>query len=75
MTTLETLNKKRTDIKQKLSSIILPQDGTETQLCWNVGTALKVSGPTVKNYINGGIKDGYLAEAIYAEFKRLKYAK
>ena len=74
MTTCETFNKRHADIKTKLKGLKLPTDGTLTQLCWNIGTSLKISGPTVKNYLNGDIKDGFLAEAIYAEFRRLRYS-
>lgn len=69
------LNKKRAEIIGKLNRIRLPKDGNATSLCWTVGTALNISGPTVKNYLNGDVKDGYLAEAIYSEFVRLGFAK
>lgn len=61
-------------IKEKLTSIELPE-GTGTNICWAVAGSLKITGQTVKNYLVGNIKDGYLAEAIYKEFKRLKIAK
>ena len=75
MSALEQLEKRRADIKAKLKTIKLPEDGTQTQLFWNIGTALNVSGPTIKNYISGDVKDGYLAEAIFAECKRLRFVK
>lgn len=61
-------------IKEKLASIVLPEQ-TGTSLCGGVGYSLNITGQTVKNYLNGDIKDGFLAEAIYKEFKRLKIAK
>ena len=75
MTALEAFNNRHKLIKAKLKTITLPTDGSATQMCWHIGTTLNVSGPTVKNYICGDIKDGYLGEAIYTEFKRLKFTK
>jgi len=75
MTTLEIFNKERADILAKLKTIKLPTDGTATGICWEVGRSLDVTGPTVRNYLSGGIKDGFLATAIYREFKRLKMCK
>ena len=75
MTVLETFTDKHKQIKEKLKSIVLPIDGSATQICWNIGTNLNVSGTTVKNYLCGEVKDGYLAEAIYSEFKRIKKLK
>lgn len=75
MTALQEFNKKRSIIISKLSKIELPSDGNATNICWNVGSALQITGPTVKNYLSGEVKDGYLAEAIYSEFKRLKITK
>lgn len=72
MTAVETYNQKHETIKEKMASVSLPTDGTATQVCWSIGAALDISGTTVKNYAEGEIKDGYLAEAIFAEFKRLK---
>lgn len=75
MTVLDTFKKRHNEIRKKLMSIELPEDGSATQLCWNVGSNLNVSGPTIKNYLTGEIKDGFLAEAIHGEFKRLKYCR
>lgn len=61
-------------IKEKLTAIDLPE-GSGTNTCWAVAGSLGVTGQTVKNYLEGNIKDGFLAEAIYKEFKRLKIAK
>lgn len=61
-------------IKNKLMSISLPE-GEENRLHTGVAYCLNVSPPTIKNYLAGKIGDGYLAEAIYKEFKRLKIAK
>ncbi len=72
MTALEILDKKREDMKEKMKTVILPTDGSATRICWAIANNLNISGPTVTNYVNGDIKDGFLAEAIYIEFKRLK---
>jgi hypothetical protein len=75
MKTLDGYKKRRLDIIKKLQSVILPTDGSATLVCWRVGNDLEVSGTTVRNYIQGDVKDGYLAEAIYSEFQRLNLAK
>lgn len=75
MTTLEALDKKREEMKEKMKTIVLPTDVSPNNIFWTIGTALNISGTTVKNYFSGEIKDGYLAEAIYNEFKRLKLTK
>lgn len=77
MTTLaaEELLERHREIKTKLKSIILPE-GKENNICDGVAYCLRVSPATIKNYLTGKvIGDGYLAEAIYKEFKRLKIAK
>lgn len=74
MNSYETFKKQKEDIKKKLSTVIL-EAGQETSLCWQVATALKVSGTTVNNYLRGNVSDGYMAEAIYREFKKLKCVK
>lgn len=74
MTSYETFKKQKEDIRKKLSTVIL-EDGQETNLYWQVGTSLKVSGTTISNYLKGNVSDGYLAEAIYREFKKLKCVK
>lgn len=74
MNILQEFNKKHDDIKQKLMSIELP-DGSGTGISEGVGFALGITGQTVRNHLRGIYKDGYLAEAIYKEFKRLKIAK
>ena len=43
-----------------------------TVVAKKVGDILYISKITVLNYINGEIKDGYLAEAILAELKKIK---
>lgn len=72
MTALQKYNAAHEEIKEKLSTVVFPQN-LETSICWDIGKSLDVTGPTIKNYIAGQIKDGYLAEAIYNECKRLKY--
>jgi len=74
MTELEAYKIRKDLIKEKLSSIKFPKD-SETRYCWSVGASLNVSGVTVKNYIKGDVKDGYLAEAIYTCFKKIKMTK
>lgn len=69
------LQKRREDIKVKLSSFSVPDNISPTSVHWVVGNKLGVSGASVKNYIEGKISDGYLAEAIYKELKRLKLTK
>lgn len=68
MTTKEKLDIKRQEIKDKLNKISLP-NGTATNICWEIGQELGITGTTVLYYIGGNIKDGYLAEAILEEFK------
>ena len=76
MTTLarEEFDERHKAIKQKLMSIKLT-DGKENSICTGVAYCLDVSMQTVKNYLSGKVGDGFLAEAIYEEFKRLKFAK
>jgi hypothetical protein len=74
MTSYETFKKQKEEIRKKLSNVIL-EDGQETNLCWKVGGELKVSGTTINNYLKGNVSDGYLAEAIYREFKKIKCIK
>ena len=74
MGTYEFYLKQKEEIKSKLSKVKLAAR-EETRACWLVGNLLKVSGTTVKNYLDGKISDGYLAEAIYKEFKKLKLIK
>ena len=40
--------------------------------CERIGYNLEVSGQTVRNYLNGSIKDGYLAESILKAAKQIK---
>ena len=74
MTASETLTFKREAVKKSLSKIVLPKDA-ETRICWAIGATFNVSGQTIKNYLLGNIGDYFLAEAIYKEFKSLKYTK
>lgn len=75
MTALQAYKKEHFDLFAKIKSIKLPIDGTATSVCWEIGNLLGVTGPTIKNYLNGGIKDGFLGLAIYKEFRRLKMVK
>jgi len=74
MTSFELMEIKRNLIKDKLSKVIFPSD-KETSMRWAIGQDLGVTGVTIKNYMDGKIKDGYLAEAILNECKRLKLTK
>ena len=75
MTRNNRIKRKRKEIKDKLQKVTLPDNGTQSQLLWSIGTTLNVSGPTIGNYIKGNVKDYYLAEAILAEFKKLKMVR
>jgi len=46
-----------------------------TQIAAKVGIGVGVSGQTVINYLNGKCKDGFITEALTAEFKKLKPVK
>ncbi len=74
MTAFQEMEAKRKAVKHLLSTAQFPSD-KETILCWTIGHGLGVTGVTVKNYLRGKIKDGYLADAIYSEIKRLKLTK
>ena len=63
--------KKKEDIKKKLKTIKFDKKQTTKQL-WTIGNALNISGTSVDNYIKGRIGDGYMAEAIYSEYLKLK---
>jgi len=63
--------KKKEDIQKKLKTIKFDRMEGTRQL-WAIGNALKISGTSVDNYIKGRIKDGYMAEAIYSEYLKMK---
>ncbi len=63
--------KKKEDIQKKLKTIKFDRMEATRQL-WTIGNALKISGTSVDNYIKGRIKDGYMAEAIYSEYLKMK---
>lgn len=67
-------NKKHLAIKKllKVEGKRLVDAGHITNACLKSATKLDVSHVTVLNYIKGDIKDGYLAEAILAELKKIK---
>jgi hypothetical protein len=71
MTPLEILEERKNQVKGKLFSIVIP-NRQETSICWAIGKSLGVTGTTVQNYLRGKVKDGYLAEAIYEEFLKIK---
>ena len=66
--------RRKKDIANKLSKVILVQ-GEETRTLWEVAFELKISGTTVKNYLQGKIGCGYMAEAILEEFKKRNLVK
>jgi hypothetical protein len=63
--------KRKDDIKKKLKSIKFDRMESTRQM-WAIGNALKISGTSVDNYVKGRIKDGYMAEAIYSEYLKMK---
>jgi hypothetical protein len=63
--------KRKQDIKKKLQSIKFEHKEITRQL-WAIGNALNISGTSVDNYMKGRIKDGYMAEAIYSEYLKIK---
>jgi hypothetical protein len=63
--------KKKEDIKKKLKSIKFDRKESTRQM-WAIGNALHISGTSVDNYVKGKIKDGYMAEAIYLEYLKMK---
>lgn len=73
-TPLNDFNDRHLQIKNKLATVELTP-GSETKVCWDIGRDLNITGPTVKNYIEGKIKDGYLAESIFSLCKLLKLVK
>lgn len=74
LTPLEEYNNKLQDAKDKLSRVVLPKK-SQSAICWEVGASLDITGITVSNYLKGTIRDGFLAIAIYNEFKRRKMLK
>lgn len=71
MTPIEKLEKRKEEIRCKLFSVTIPKR-KESSICWEIGTSLGVTGTTVQNYLNGRIADGYMADAIYDEFVKMK---
>lgn len=68
----DNMEEKKLALKKKLASIKF-DNGTETNMCWRIATELRISGTTVKNYISGkNIPDGYMGEAIYETYLKLK---
>ena len=74
MTELQKYEAKKDLIRAKLARVNFPEN-KETSMCWAIGASLGTSGVTIKNYLKGNIKDGYLAESIYNELRRLKIVK
>ncbi len=67
-------NKKHLIIKKLLGieGKRLSDNNLTASACLKSAIKLDVSHVTVLNYIKGDIKDGYLAEAILAELKKIK---
>lgn len=63
--------KRKEEMKKKLKSIKFDRRESTRQM-WAIGNALKISGTSVDNYVRGRIKDGYMAEAIYSEYLKMK---
>lgn len=68
------INKKHILIKSKLELQRNKLNGKKqlTNAAKKVGDILDISKITVINYANGDINDGYLAEAILTELKKIK---
>jgi predicted transcriptional regulator len=77
MTALEQYNTKHQEVIVKLNQLSASkiEEGKILIVCKNVGEALNKSTQTIYNYLSGRIKDGYLAEAICQELKKLKTIK
>lgn len=67
----EILKDRKRTIAKQLINIKLPQ-GKESSTCWIAGQLVGVSGVTVRNYLNGKVADGYLADQILLIFEELK---
>ena len=65
-------NKKHILIKNRLSMEGKRLKNKVTLAAITTSQVLPVTHITVLNYIKGNIKDGYLAEAILAELKKIK---
>lgn len=67
-TPLQQYTQKKKDLIKKLSQIKLPED-KQVETCMEVGKKLGKSYNTIRNYLNGSVKDGFLGEAIVAQFE------
>ncbi len=65
-------NKKHILIKNRLCVEGKRLKNKVTLAAISVSNVLPITHITVLNYIKGNIKDGYLAEAILAELKKIK---
>jgi hypothetical protein len=65
-------NKKHILIKNKLHIESKRLKNKITAAAISVSQIIPVSHITILNYIKGDIKDGYLAEAILSELKKIK---
>lgn len=68
MNNKEKLQKRKDELASKLLQVKLPRR-MESVHCNDVGVRLGITGVSVKNYLSGRIKDGYLGEEILSIFK------
>ena len=67
-TPLQTYIIKKSEIIKKLMLIELPEN-KQVETCMEVGKKLGKSYNTIRNYLAGNVKDGYLGEAILQQFE------
>jgi predicted transcriptional regulator len=69
-----TLKKRHKQANEELKSVAVPylrKHGAAQPVLRNIGRRLGVTDRTVKNYVDGYGKDGFLTEAITKEFQLL----
>lgn len=68
MNNKEKLQRRKDELASKLLQVKLPRR-MESVHCNDVGVRLGITGVSVKNYLSGKIKDGYLGEEILSIFE------
>ena len=68
MNHLKKVTKRKEELASKLLQVNMP-NRKQSEILWEVGSKLGVTGTTVKNYLIGNIADGYLGEEILDIFK------
>lgn len=69
----ESICKRHMEAHNKLKAAAAKWTGNGVTLIYKtIGKRVGCSHITVSNYVNGDYKDGFLTEAITAEFKKLK---